>query len=137
MFLSTVVSMQQEVKLDKQSQQVLVQKLANLAGTGDDNISFEKVIAKLNKRQVEEVGTERTQGKPINIVKDRMKQIELAIRDMNSSENEKTILEEREKALKEEINSLQLEKSINEQLESIYLKGNFEKEKIELKEKIN
>ena len=136
MFLSTVVSMQQEVKLDKQSQQVLVQKLANLAGTGDDNISFEKVIAKLNKRQVEEVGTERTQGKPINIVKDRMKQIELAIRDMNSSENEKTILEEREKALKEEINSLQLEKSINEQLESIYLKGNFEKEKIELKEKI-
>ena len=136
MFLSTVVSMQQEVKLDKQSQQVLVQKLANLAGTGDDNISFEKVIAKLNKRQVEEVGTERTQGKPINIVKDRMKQIELAMRDMNSSENEKTILEEREKALKEEINSLQLEKSINEQLESIYLKGNFEKEKIELKEKI-
>lgn len=136
MFLSTVVSMQQEVKLDKQSQQVLVQKLANLAGTGDDNISFEKVIAKLNKRQVEEVGTERTQGKPINIVKDRMKQIELAIRDMNSSENEKTILEERERTLKEEINSLQLEKSINEQLESIYLKGNFEKEKIELKEKI-
>ena len=136
MFLSTVVSMQQEVKLDKQSQQVLVQKLANLAGTGDDNISFEKALTKLNKKQVEEIGTERTQGKPINLLKDRMKNIEFVIKDMKLSENEKTKLEENESNLEEEINQLKLEKCVIEKLEDIYLKNNFEKEKINLKEKI-
>lgn len=136
MFLSTVVSMQQEVKLDKQSQQVLVQKLANLAGTGDDNISFEKVLTKLNKSQVEEIGTDRTQGKPINLVKDRMKNIEFVIKDMKLSENEKTRLEENESNLEEEISQLELEKCVAKKLEDIYLKNNFEKEKINLKEKI-
>ena len=81
--------MQQEVRLDKQSQQILVQKLANLAGTGDDNISFKKVLDKLNKKQVDEVGTERTQGKPINIVKEKMKNIEFVIKDIEQYKNNK------------------------------------------------
>ena len=89
MFLSTIVSMQQEVKLDKQSQQILVQRIANLAGTGDDNISFKKVLDKLNKRQVDEIGTERTQGKPINIVKEKMKNIEFVIKDIKTYQENK------------------------------------------------
>ena len=36
MFLSSIVSMQQEVKLNMQDQNVFVQKIANLASTGDD-----------------------------------------------------------------------------------------------------
>ena len=69
MFTSTVVAMQEEVKLDTQDQSVLVQKLANLAGTGDDNLSYKKVIDRLNKVQIEEIGTDRSQGRPINIVR--------------------------------------------------------------------
>ena len=37
-FLSTIASMQQEVKLEKNSQNSLIQKMANLAGTGDDGV---------------------------------------------------------------------------------------------------
>ena len=59
MFTSTVVSMQEEVKLNKQEQSILVQKLANLAGTGDDSVSFKKVIDKLNKMQIEEIGSSK------------------------------------------------------------------------------
>ena len=70
MFFSCLVSMQQEVKLDKNVQNAMVQKVANLAGTGDDSISYKKAIEKINKKQVEEIGTARSQGRPINIIKD-------------------------------------------------------------------
>ena len=38
LFLSTLVVNQQEVKLHKQEQNVLIQKIANLVGTGEDNV---------------------------------------------------------------------------------------------------
>ena len=44
MFLSSIVSMQKEVKLNVQDQNVYIQKIANLASTGDDSISFKKAI---------------------------------------------------------------------------------------------
>ena len=55
-FLSTFASYQNEVQLEKQEQNVLVQKLANLAGTGEDNVSYKKALEKLNKKQIEEIG---------------------------------------------------------------------------------
>ena len=41
--------MQQEVKIDRTTQNLLLQKLSNLARTGDDNISFKKAMEKINK----------------------------------------------------------------------------------------
>ena len=42
MYLSTVVSTQEEVRLDEKNQNMLIQKIANLAGTGEDNVSYKK-----------------------------------------------------------------------------------------------
>ena len=89
MFTSTVVAMQEEVKLDKQEQSILVQKLANLAGTGDDNLSYKKVIDKLNKMQLEEIGSDRSQGRPINIIRDRMKKIEFVLKELHHTKKTK------------------------------------------------
>lgn len=135
-FLSTVVSMQEEVKLDKQSQAILVQKLANLAGTGDDNTSFKKVLDKLNKRQVEEIGTDRTQGKPINIIKEKIKNNEFVIKEINLYQERKKELEEKKKKIKEKINELELENNIIKKINEINSEINLEKEKINLKNKI-
>lgn len=74
-FLSTIASMQQEVKLEKNSQNELVQKMANIAGTGEDNVSYKKALDKLNKKQLDEIGTNRSQGKPINIVQNRISEL--------------------------------------------------------------
>lgn len=60
LFLSTIVSMQEENKLEEKEQEILVQKMSNLASTGEDNISYNKIINKLNKKQIEEIGTKRT-----------------------------------------------------------------------------
>ena len=133
MFLSTVVSMQQEVKLDKSTQQVLVQKLANLAGTGDDNTSFKKVIDKLNKKQLEEIGTERTSEKPINIVKGRLREIELVKKDTILYKNEKAELEQKKTQEKNEISKLEMEKNVTAKLKKVYDELKIEEERNALK----
>mgnify|MGYP003323350193 CR=1 FL=1 len=67
-FLSTLAINQNEVKLEKQEQNVLIQKIANLAQTGDDSTSFKRVIDRITRRQLDEVGTERSREKPINLI---------------------------------------------------------------------
>lgn len=59
LFTSTIISMQNETKLEEKEQTSLLQKLSNLASTGEDNVSYQKIMNKLNKRQLEEIGTRK------------------------------------------------------------------------------
>ena len=52
MYLSTVVSTQEEVRLDEKNQNMLIQKIANLAGTGEDNVSYKKALIKLQENRI-------------------------------------------------------------------------------------
>ena len=136
MFLSTVVSMQQEVKLDKQTQNVLVQKIANLAGTGNDNVSFKKVLDKLNKKQVDEIGTTRTQGKPINIVQNRIKEIESEKNELELFKVNKSNLDNEKERLSHKVERLNVENEIVSDLHRVYAENNIKEEQIKLKTKI-
>lgn len=122
MFLSSVVSMQQGVKLNKQDQNIYIQKIANLAGTGDDNISYKKTIDKLNKKQLDEIGTERSQGKPINLSIDKINKYENEIKELENFKEKQYIIEN-------EINKLKIE------IEKEKLKEQYLKELKEIKEK--
>ena len=93
MFYSCLVSMQQEVKLDKNVQNAMLQKVANLAGTGDDSISYKKAQDKINKKQVEEIGTARSQGRPINIVKDEKFKLQDEIGELEEFKQRKQEIE--------------------------------------------
>lgn len=134
-YISTVMSPQQELVLDKPSQNILVQKLANLAGTGDDKVSFQKAMDKLNKRQVEEVGTNRTQDRPLNVIQNRMKEVEVVLKDEIYYLNNKQNLE----AEKDEfLLKLELEKQKNEKIKIInkFIQKNqinLEKNKLKIK----
>lgn len=74
-FSNTAMIGQQEVKLEKNDTNTIVQKISNLVSTGDDNISFRKSIEKINKMQNENIGTDRTKQKPINIVDSNIKRL--------------------------------------------------------------
>ena len=136
MFLSTVVSEQQEVRLVKQQQSILVQKIANLAGSGDDRYSLKKVQDMLNKKQIEEIGTERTQGRPINVVKEKMKNIELVIKDIEKYKYEKESIVETKRKLMEKNEEEQLENNVLKNLNRVNNEIKIEKEKIKLKENL-
>ncbi len=112
-YLSTIMSPQQELVLNNQYQNFLIQKLANLAGTGEDKVSYQKAIERLNKRLVEEVGTSRTQDRPINIVENaivRVKEDLKTKKDLTDTkqklEEEKIIYEAKLKNEEEQNNTL-------------------------------
>lgn len=87
LFLSTLVSSQQEIRLQKSEQSILIQKIANLVGTGDDNTSFKIAIDRINRRQLDEVGTSRSREKPINVVSKKIEELELEKNTLEKYEN--------------------------------------------------
>ena len=133
MFLSTVVSMQEEVKLDKQEQNVLVQKLANLAGSGDDNLSYKKIIDKLNKMQIEEVGSDRTQGRPINIIKEKIKKMEFVLKELQEYQNDKHGIEGNKDIYLRKIEEKESELELLKKIDIILLRKQNEENKINIK----
>lgn len=74
-FKNTAMICQQEVKLERADTNVIVQKISNLVSTGDDNISFQKAMDKLNKMQNDCVGTQRTRQKPINLMDEEIERL--------------------------------------------------------------
>ena len=102
-FLSTIASMQQEVKLDKGSQNVLIQKMANIAGTGEDNVSYKKAIDKLYKKQLDEVGTYRSQGKPINIAQNKLNELKNKKQELLGYKDIKYDFEDKKSVIEDEI----------------------------------
>ena len=136
MFTSTLVSMQQEVRLDKNVQNILVQKIANLTTTGDDSISYKKAIEKINKKQIEEIGTSRSQGRPLNIIKEEKNKLEKEIEELNLFKNKKYEIEEEKNELEKKIKSSEAKYELIKKIKEINERETLEKEKINLNEKI-
>ncbi len=137
LFLATLVSQQQEVKLEKNEQTVLIQKITNLVGTGEDNISFKKSIDKLNKKQLEEIGSDRTREKPINILERNIEKLELERRNAEKSELLKDDIEDSKTNLNKKVNEIDKAITLLKELKEIQQKEDIEKEKIDVKEELN
>lgn len=136
MFLSSVVSMQQEIKLNKQDQNIYIQKIANLAGTGDDNISYKKAVEKLNKKQLDEIGTDRSQGKPINLSISKINKYENEIKELENYEQKQYIIENEINKLNNEIEKEKLKEKYLKELKEIKENEKIENEKLKLNKKI-
>ena len=135
-FLSTFVSCQTEVKLEKQEQNVLVQKLANLAGTGEDNVSYKKALEKLNKRQIEEIGTLRTTGRPMNIVKEEQFSLQDEIGELEEYKEERYTIEENKNNLEAKIQENEKKLEILKQINKIYEDKKLEEQKLEINQNL-
>ena len=133
LFLSTIVTKQQEVKLEKQEQNILVQKIANLVGTGEDNVSYKRAMDRINRRIADEIGTARTREKPINLLEKEINQLQEKKKELEEVVSIKYEIEENKKRKTEEIENL--EEKIK-QLKKVKLEeenAKIEKEKINLK----
>lgn len=135
-FLSTLVSMQQEVKLGKQEQNTLLQKMANLVGTGEDNVSYKKAMEKINKRQVEEIGTLRSQGRPINIIKEEKFKLQDEIGELEEYKEKQYEIEELKQHLEEKIKQNEEKLKLIKELKNLEEKEKIEKQKISLNENL-
>ena len=106
LFLSTNIVEQNESVLDSNSQNLLTQKIANILSSGEDNVSYKKVMEKLSKKLIEEVGTERTVGRPINEVTEKIKEIKLKKEELNNCSSINEEIKENKKYILEEIKNI-------------------------------
>lgn len=136
-YTSTIMSLQQEVILDNQSQNNLIQKLANLAGTGDDKVSYQKAIDRINKKLIEEVGTSRTQDRPINVIQNRANILYNDLRTKKETEKGKELLEQENNNLKQKLEEEEQKNNNLNKLNLLFNKYSIELEKNNLKNNIN
>ena len=136
LFLSTLVVNQEEVRLGKSDQNILIQKIANLVGTGEDNVSYKRAIDRINRRQLEEIGTERSREKPLNILMRENKKLEQEKSDLEKYKNFKYEIEENKNNLMVKISNLKKELEFLNKIKIINDDKKIEEEKIKVKENI-
>ena len=133
-FTSTVVSFQNAAEIDNQTQNILLQKIANTSSSGDEGISYKKAIEKLNKRQLEEIGTSRSQGKPINIVTNEIQNLTEINEELSKYEELKYDIEERKSRLEEELSKSESKSQFLNRLQNINQRKNIEESKLKYNE---
>lgn len=127
LFLSTAIIEQKGVKLNQSDQNNIIQKISNLVSSGDDNISYKKSIDKIKDMQTEQVGTDRTSGRPINIVENKLKYLkskkkELELYKENEADNVSK-KEQLEEQLKIEEAKREFLKEVRENLDNSRIKN--------------
>lgn len=133
LFLSTILVNQEEVKLGRQEQNILIQKIANLVGTGEDNVSFKRAMDRIDRRRLDEIGTERSRERPINVVSKKIAELEEEKQELEKYENIKYEIEENKNDLNNEIENLEHENQFLKEIKLINENEKIESEKINLK----
>ena len=135
MYLSTVVSTQEEVRLDEKNQNMLIQKIANLAGTGEDNVSYKKALIKLQEKIRDEIGTNKTSQKPINIIEKEIAEINNKIVETEKYRNRKYEIDAEKEQILSELKELEQQKQILQELQNSMKSEEETKNRLEIREK--
>lgn len=135
MYLSTVVSTQEEVRLDEKNQNMLIQKIANLAGTGEDNVSYKKALIKLQEKIRDEIGTNKTSQKPINIIEKEIVEINNKIVETEKYRNRKYEIDAEKEQILSELKELEQQKQILQELQNSMKSEEETKNRLEIREK--
>ena len=134
--MSTVVAAQNETKIDDNSQNLLIQKVANLAESGDEDVSYKNAINSLDKLFLNEVGTDKSKNKPINIAKENIINFENELNEIKKYKDYKYEIEENNKKIKEEILNEEKNKEIYNKINKVLNNNKIEQEQINIKKKI-
>ncbi len=136
MYISTIMTPQQEVVLDNSSKNNLLQKVANLGETGSGDVSFSKVIDSINKRQIEEVGNQRTQDRPINLLQNRNEELEFVLKDEKMLLDKKQNLQNQKEEILQKLEQEKQNYEIIKKENQLLYNEQIEKEKINIKNEL-
>lgn len=136
LFLSTNIVEQQEVVLDSNNQGLLTQKIANILSSGEDNVSYKKVMDNLNKKLIQDVGTDRTTGRPLNEINEKINYLKNEKNNFNKISYLNNEIKENKKELNENIKNISKEIELLKEIKFTKEKDEIEKEKININKKI-
>ena len=136
LFLSTNLVEQNNVILDNNNQNLLTQKIANILSSGEDNVSYKKVINNLSKKLLEEVGTERSTDRPLNKAVEELKELEKIKEELNNNDLKNEELKVRREEIEKEIFNLEKEIEILKEIKTFKEYEETENEKININNNI-
>lgn len=131
-FLASCVAEQEGVKLSNTMKNTIIQKLSNLVSTGSENISYKKAIDKLNKEQLEKIGSNRSTGRPLNLVEEEIEEKEAKRKELSQYENQKYQVATQKENLQVDLEENQTILEILRKQRSNLEKSDLEKEKIKI-----
>ena len=132
-FNSSVLSEQKEIILNSADRRNIIQKISNMVSTGEDNVSYKKTIDKLNKKYIEEVGTDRTVDRPLNKIKEKQEKLNQKLKEIEYNENNKIEIGHKKNNINNEINNLENKNNLLKEVKKIKEKNKFAQEEINIK----
>jgi len=136
LYLNTNIIEQQGVILNENNQNLLTQKIANILSSGDDNTSYKKIMDNLNKKLIQEVGTDRTTGRPLNEINYNINLLKEEKNKLNNNLNIKDIRISK-KEITENIKNIENEIKLIKEIKEIKNNEEKEREKIIINKNIN
>ncbi len=135
LFNMSMVINEQAVKLDEKEQNTLIQKVSNIMSTGEDDVSYKKIISKLNKIQTDEIGTEKSPTKPLYLTKRKIEELKQGKQEVENVLQLRYELEEKKEKLKKEITEAEKELELMQEIKKIQNEEKIEEEKINVNKK--
>ena len=132
----TVFTKQNDLKIDSGDQDILIQKVSNIVESGDEEISFKKAIDSLNKRKLNEVGTDKSQDRPINVAEENIRKYEKELEEVKSARDSKEEIEYSLQKIESDINKELNNTKIYNKIKEIVDNDRQEEEKIKAKEEV-
>ena len=135
LFSMTMTMEQQEVRLDEKKQTSLIQKLSNIMLTGEDDVSYKKILNKLIKRQNDEIGTDKSPTKPLYTTKQKIEELKKRKSEINEILPMQHQIDDEKAKIAEEININQKELDLMQEIQKIKDDSKVEEETIRINEK--
>ena len=135
-FMSTAFSMQKEVIVDTSTRSVLLQKVANLAESGSEDVSYKKALSNINTMLLNEVGTSNSKDRPINITQSNINQYTIDLMTINDVKENRYIVEENINNIKKQIEEENKKENLLKLIDEVIANIKIEKEKIKIKNNI-
>lgn len=116
-FFNSVFITQGNTVVGNDERKSVLQKITNIIQSGDESVSYDKAKQKLHKILLDEVGTERTHNKPLNVVTREIETVERMKDSLISNKYKKEKIAENQKLIAEKIENLEKE---NENVKKVY-----------------
>ena len=132
-FQKTVLTKQREVYIDENNQGTLLQKVANLSESGMEDVSYKKALSKLNSMLLNEVGTNNSKGRPLNITLDTIQKYNEELKNINDLKENRFQIEAEYNIVKKELDEENIKNKLFNKIKELIDRNKIEKEKIKIK----
>ena len=134
-FASSAVE-QEGVQLSDKARSSVIQKLSNIVLSGNENTTYNLAADRIARKQMEEIGTNRSSGRPINIIEEKIKKLEEKKAEIEKIQDFKYQVENKKEDLKNNLTENQIILDILRQQKVNLEKTQLEREKIRISEEI-